>query len=165
MNLKEILLVIIIAGTLAAAAVLIIKSMLRQQKAGKGREELIKEAIKKADGAFRKMLLDKDEQAVRSDLSPIFSLFVHKNPYRIDGIDESMKTYKSIMVETQSISVYNQNVTMLNEEAVLVTYNFSFKEIRADKPFEGTGKTTHVWRKESTQWKLVHDHTSYNQPI
>lgn len=156
----NILIVLIIAGLLSF---FVVQSM-RQKQSRERKQEKIKKMADSQDGVFRKLFVEGNTPDLQALLDKDFSLFMHGNPYRIDGGSEAMKYYDQAMTETTAINPHNKRVVFLNENAILITYTFSSKGVRADKPFEGTGKTTHIWIKKGPvgEWKLVHDHTSYN---
>ena len=159
----ESLLTVLVILVVAAASAMLVKTSLEKKQEQKKRSEILKLQASKVEGNFRSVFMDNNIDAVKSKLGGNFSLFLRGNPYRIDGVKEALKWYKEAMTELQTMSVHNQSTLLLSDDVALVTFTFSGKGLRADKPFEGTGKTTRIWKHDKMKgWMLVHEHTSYN---
>ncbi len=155
--------VIAIIVVISVSSGLLFNSWMASKTRQKKKTEILGKMVSKVEASYREQFIKKNTEAVKRTLNGKFSLFLRGNPYRIDGIGEAMKWLEQAMTELQTMSVHNQAVQLLSEDVALITFTFTGKGLRADKPFEGTGKTTHVWIRDKMKgWTLIHEHTSYN---
>ncbi|MDQ7051467.1 MAG: DUF4440 domain-containing protein [candidate division KSB1 bacterium] len=149
---------------IAITAGMLFNVWFHQQKQIKKRDEILKKTIAKIEENFRNFIKEKDWDQVQNSLTEKFSIFLHGDPYLIEGNKEARQWYEAMLKEVETTSVHNQAVKILTDDVAVVTFTFSSHGVRGDKPFEGTGKTTRIWQKiGDDEWKLVHEHTSYNE--
>ncbi len=149
---------------IAVTAGLLFSVWFNQQKQIKKRDEILKKTLSKIEENFRNLVKEKNWEQVQHILTEKFTIFLHGDPYLIEGNKEAINWYKAMLDEIETNSVHNQVVKILTDDVAVVTFTFSSRGVRGDKPFEGTGKTTRVWQKfNDDEWKLVHEHTSYNE--
>lgn len=147
---------ILIMIVIATAGGLIFRSWLERKRADKKQVAFLNEMVKKAEGKFQQNYNSSNPDSLKDSFGAGFSLFFNNFPYRIESIGEAMKMYEGVMKSGEKQSVFNQKIMLLSDSSAIVTYNW----IRGGN----SGKTTHVWKKDSVQgWKLVHDHTSNNK--
>ncbi len=154
---------ILVSLVIAIAAGLLYNSWRASVRQKKHKVEILTQMVKKVEGSFRDQFSKKNGEGIKGKLHGKFTMFLRGNPYRIDGGGEAMKWYDQAMTELQTMSVHNESVSLLSEDVALVTFTFSGKGTRAEKPFESTGKTTRIWVFDKFKgWLLIHEHTSYN---
>ena len=149
---------------IAVTAGMLFNVWFHQQKQIKKRDEILKKTVSRIEENFRNLIKEKSWDQVQNSLTEKFTIFLHGDPYLIEGNKEARNWYEAMLNEIETTSVHNQAVKILTEEVAVVTFTFSSRGVRGDKPFEGTGKTTRIWQKvDDDEWKLVHEHTSYNE--
>ncbi len=153
---------VLIVIIISVAAGLVFNIWLVNKRQVKKREDLIKKAVAKYEENFRTAFKEKNLEALNGFLTEKVSLFSHGKPYLIEGNKEVVRWFELGMVELETLTVHNQSVKVLHDTVAVVTSTFTLRGRIGDKPFETTGKTSRVWVQEDEQWKLVHEHTSFN---
>ncbi len=149
---------------IAITAGMLFNVWFHQQKQIKKRDEILKKTVSRIEENFRNLIKEKNWDQVQKAFTEKFTIFLHGDPYLIEGDQEARNWYEAMLKEIETTSVHNQAVKILTDDVAVVTFTFSSRGVRGDKPFEGTGKTTRIWQKiDDDEWKLVHEHTSYNE--
>jgi ketosteroid isomerase-like protein len=75
------------------------------------------------------------------------------------NVESSYPNLKDVMLETRDV-----RVQMLGRDGAVVSFLWTQSQTVGGTPETGTGRTTLVYRRIGTSWKIVHRHTSPESP-
>ncbi|RMF61031.1 MAG: DUF3225 domain-containing protein [Calditrichaeota bacterium] len=153
---------VVVILIISVSAGLVFNTWLMNKREQKKRDELLKKAVAKYEENFRATFGEKNLEALKGFLTDKVTLFSHGKPYLIEGSKDVIRWFELGMVELETLTVHNQSVRVLFDSVAVVTSTFTLRGKKEDKPYETTGKTSRVWMRDEDQWKLVHEHTSFN---
>jgi ketosteroid isomerase-like protein len=75
------------------------------------------------------------------------------------NLESLYSTYKDVKLDTRDV-----RVQMLGRDGAMVSFLWTQSQTVKGTPETGTGRTTLVYRRIGTSWKIVHRHTSPESP-